>query len=63
MKALQAWDALADVAGVSGARCSPFAAWGLVEGNAAALPSTFITPTLVSGARHQVGVANEKLPR
>jgi len=29
---------------------------GLVEGNTAALPSAFIAPTLVSRARHQVGV-------
>jgi len=27
MKALQAWDALADVVGVSGASGRPFAAW------------------------------------
>jgi len=33
---------------------------GLVEGNTTALPSTpFIGPTLVSSARHQVGVTNE----
>jgi len=27
VKALQAWDVLADVVGVSGASCRPFAAW------------------------------------
>jgi len=33
---------------------------GLVEGNTTTLPSTFITPTLVSSARHQLGRSSIK---
>jgi len=60
VKALQAWGALADAAGVSGARLTPLRSLGAVEGNTAALPSAFIAPTLVSRARHQVGGSSVK---